>query len=152
LLRIDEHIELKILHDEPATGSMTLLLRMRAGACYHGGRHSADEHAFVLDGDVDFDDRTLCAGDCAMVGGYSFLSAVITQGGCMASSVFNVADQALSRIGIQELTPQAMLCAALQRLANAQRPHPECASWDAENLRQLLAPVDLFGFITLIVG
>jgi hypothetical protein len=35
-------------------------------------RHSADEHAFVLDGDVDFDDRTLCAGDCAVVGALQF--------------------------------------------------------------------------------
>ena len=71
---------------------MTSLLRMRARACYPGCRHEADEQAFVLDGDV-----VSAIVLCARLHGCEppQFPFAIKDGGCMALSIFNVAEQAL---------------------------------------------------------
>lgn len=56
-------IEIKRLFVDTATGAVTSLVRVAAGAVYPAHLHKGIEHLYVLDGDIVFDDHTLSSGD-----------------------------------------------------------------------------------------
>jgi quercetin dioxygenase-like cupin family protein len=90
-----EGVDAKILSANQVTGSVTSILRMRAGSRYPAHRHATDEHTFVLEGDANFGDRILYAGDYQVAKGDTSHQAVTTIAGCMVLVMSNVGDQVL---------------------------------------------------------
>jgi mannose-6-phosphate isomerase-like protein (cupin superfamily) len=88
-------IHAKILFSDPGTGNVTSLIRMRAGASYPAHHHAVDEHTFVLEGDVEFGDHRLYAGDYEVARGHSAHSPLTTRSGCVVLLINNVADHIL---------------------------------------------------------
>ncbi len=88
-------IDAKILHTDTGTGTVTSLIRMRAGARYPGHLHAKPEHCYVLEGDLVFEDHVLHAGDYEVASKSTAHSMVSTHGGCLVLIVNNTADELL---------------------------------------------------------
>lgn len=76
-------IHRKVLHFNPDTGVESYLLRAEAGAEAPPHRHDHDELCLVLEGEVDFDDVHLEAGDYHFAARGSRHSAAHTQTGAV---------------------------------------------------------------------
>ena len=60
---ISPGIKGRVLHVDRAQNRQYLLVRMQPGSSYHSHSHSTDEQALVLEGDLNFGDLKLLAGD-----------------------------------------------------------------------------------------
>lgn len=56
-------VRFKVLREEPALGSMTLLIRMEPGAIVPLHAHSMEEHCYMLEGEATVGDQVIRAGD-----------------------------------------------------------------------------------------
>lgn len=56
-------VSMKALRSDPATGAATILVKLEAGASFPEHNHPGGEEVFVLEGDVQLDQRHLGAGD-----------------------------------------------------------------------------------------
>lgn len=55
-------VQSKLLFRDPATGSVTCLLKLEPGASYPGHRHTTSEQCLVLEGDVRFGEEICLRG------------------------------------------------------------------------------------------
>jgi anti-sigma factor ChrR (cupin superfamily) len=88
-------LTVKQLFADASTGNVTSLIRMTAGAVYPSHRHFGLEHCYVLEGDLEFADHTLYAGDYE-VAGTTDHSLVTTRHGCLLLIMNNRSDQLLA--------------------------------------------------------
>ncbi len=86
-------ILVKRLFKDPATGTLTSVVRMAPGAFYPRHLHAGLEHLFVLEGDLVFEDHTLLPGDYEVSPSTTEHSSATTHGGCMVLTVSNVEDK-----------------------------------------------------------
>jgi anti-sigma factor ChrR (cupin superfamily) len=86
-------VEVKQLFVDPATGNVSSLVRLQAGARYPAHRHAGLEHCYVLQGDLAFTDHTLHAGDYEVNAPSTDHSPVTSQGGCLLLLITSQADQ-----------------------------------------------------------
>jgi anti-sigma factor ChrR (cupin superfamily) len=89
-------LTVKQLFVDSATGNVTSLIRMTAGAIYPPHRHFGLEHCYVLEGDLVFDDHTLHAGDYEVAAHSTDHSPVTTRHGCLLLIMNNQRDQLLA--------------------------------------------------------
>jgi anti-sigma factor ChrR (cupin superfamily) len=76
-------IERKTLWHDRDKGRITFLIRARPGAEFPAHRHDDDEEAYVLSGDLSFDDLVLGAGDYHLARPGVCHPVGRTKGGCM---------------------------------------------------------------------
>lgn len=76
-------IERKLLWHDPARKRVTFLIRAQPGAEFPAHHHDADEEAYVLSGDLAFDDLQLSAGDYHLARPGVSHPVARTIGGCM---------------------------------------------------------------------
>ena len=76
-------IERKLLWHDRARKRVTFLIRAQPGAEFPAHQHDEDEEAYVLSGDLVFDDLQLGAGDYHLARPGVRHSAARTTGGCM---------------------------------------------------------------------
>ena len=76
-------IERKTLWHDRAKGRITFLIRARPGAEFPAHPHDDDEEAYVLSGDLSFDDLVLKAGDYHLARPGVHHPVGRTKGGCM---------------------------------------------------------------------
>ena len=88
-----EGVSIARLYEDPVRGEIASLVRMSPGARYPSHRHSGLEHAYVLEGDVVFDDHTLNAGDYSAGSPDQDHSGATTKTGCMLFLIHNRRDQ-----------------------------------------------------------
>jgi quercetin dioxygenase-like cupin family protein len=88
-------VSFRMLQKDEATGDQTLLVRLAPGAVYSPHRHAANEHCYVLEGDLVFDDHTLNAGDYAVAAPGTDHSKASSMNGCLLLIVNNERDQLL---------------------------------------------------------
>jgi hypothetical protein len=88
----------KRLFMDPATGSVTTLVRMSPGSTYPAHHHAALEHLYMLEGDLAFRDHTLYAGDYEVSVASSDHSPVTTKNGCLVLILHNQGDRLLSHV------------------------------------------------------
>lgn len=89
-------LTMKQLFVDPATGNVTSLIRMTAGAIYPPHRHFGLEHCYVLEGDLVFDGHTLYAGDYEVAEDSTEHSPVTTTHGCLLLIISNQGNQLLA--------------------------------------------------------
>jgi anti-sigma factor ChrR (cupin superfamily) len=88
-------VDIKHLSKDPATGDLTSLVRMAAGALYAPHRHATTEHCYVVEGDLIFADHTLFAGDYSVCPPDSEHTQATSTNGCLLLIVHNMNDQLL---------------------------------------------------------
>ena len=76
-------VERKLLWHDRARKRATFLIRARAGAEFPAHHHDADEEAYVLSGDLRFDELALSAGDYHLARPGARHPVARTKGGCM---------------------------------------------------------------------
>jgi anti-sigma factor ChrR (cupin superfamily) len=76
-------IERKTLWHDRDKGRVTFLVRAQPGAEFPAHQHDGDEAAYVLSGDLSFDDLVLHAGDYHLAGPGVRHPVGRTRGGCM---------------------------------------------------------------------
>jgi mannose-6-phosphate isomerase-like protein (cupin superfamily) len=69
------------LHQDPATGYVTMLVRMEPGSSIEAHIHSRDEQCYVLEGDLWMDGKPYHAGDFLVSAGGRPVSVTSTVGG-----------------------------------------------------------------------
>jgi anti-sigma factor ChrR (cupin superfamily) len=89
-------ISAKHLYMDPASGSVTTLVRMSPGATYPAHHHAGREHIFVLEGDLAFRDHTLYAGDYEVSVPTTDHSLVTSKTGCLVLLLHNQQDHLLA--------------------------------------------------------
>jgi anti-sigma factor ChrR (cupin superfamily) len=85
-------VSAKRLFRDPA-GNITWLVKLDAGATYPRHRHSAYEHCLVLEGEVQFDEYTLRAGDYEVAGPDTDHSAFRSERGAVLFIIANQHDE-----------------------------------------------------------
>jgi quercetin dioxygenase-like cupin family protein len=86
-------IKVKRLFVDPARDSVTMLVRMPAGASYPRHRHAGTEQCYVLEGDLHVGDITLHAGDYQCADMQSVHEVQYTEGGCLLFIVSSLHDE-----------------------------------------------------------
>jgi anti-sigma factor ChrR (cupin superfamily) len=76
-------VERKVLFFDRARKRITFLIRAQAGAAFPAHHHDDDEEAYVLSGDLSFDDLVLGAGDYHLARPGVSHPVGRTRGGCM---------------------------------------------------------------------
>jgi anti-sigma factor ChrR (cupin superfamily) len=89
-------VEVKQLFLDPATHSVTSLVRMRPGAVYPPHRHAGFEHCYVIEGDVLSSDHRLFAGDYEVNAPNSDHLPITTTHGCLLLLTYNQRDRLLA--------------------------------------------------------
>ena len=62
-LRISEGVTYRVLREDHAMGRQAVLMRMEPGAVYQSHPHDVDEECLVIEGDLNFGNLELHAGD-----------------------------------------------------------------------------------------
>ena len=91
-----EGVLAKQLYSDPARDSVTMLVRMSAGATYPAHRHAGPEQCYVLEGDLEVNDVRLGAGDYQCVPGGSIHGVTRTEHGCLLLIVSSQRDELLA--------------------------------------------------------
>ncbi|MDZ7343245.1 MAG: cupin domain-containing protein [candidate division KSB1 bacterium] len=86
-------ISVKHLFIDPAHDSVTMLVRMPAGASYPRHRHGGAEQCYVLEGDLHDGDVTLHAGDYQCADANSLHGVQYTENGCLLLIVSSLHDE-----------------------------------------------------------
>jgi quercetin dioxygenase-like cupin family protein len=86
-------ISVKRLLVDPANDSVTMLVRMPAGASYPRHRHAGAEQCYVLEGDLHDGDATLHAGDYQCADAESIHGVQYTEKGCLLLIVSSLHDE-----------------------------------------------------------
>ena len=81
------------LYEDSVRGELTSLVKMVPGAKYPSHNHAGLEHCYVLEGDLEFDDHTLNAGDYSAGGPGKDHGAATTKNGCLLFIIHNSHDQ-----------------------------------------------------------
>jgi anti-sigma factor ChrR (cupin superfamily) len=89
-------VALRQLFVDEATGSVTSLVKLDAGAVYPAHRHFGLEHCYVLEGDLVFHDHVLEAGDYEVAQASSAHSTVSSVHGCVLLLTSNRRDELLA--------------------------------------------------------
>jgi anti-sigma factor ChrR (cupin superfamily) len=76
-------VERKVLFFDRARKRITFLIRAQAGAAFPAHHHDDDEEAYVLSGDLSFDELVLGAGDYHLARPGVSHPVARTRGGCM---------------------------------------------------------------------
>jgi anti-sigma factor ChrR (cupin superfamily) len=78
-----EGIDVRPLHVDEPSDTVTMLVRMAAGTSYPRHRHGGDEQCYVLQGDLEVEGRKLRAGDFQFAPKGSIHGVQSTVGGCI---------------------------------------------------------------------
>ena len=89
-------IEARMLRVDEKRDEVTMLVRMAAGTEYPSHRHGGDEQCFVLEGDLEIEQRELRAGDYQFAPEGSIHGVQRTRGGCTLLLVSSRHDQILA--------------------------------------------------------
>lgn len=89
-------IEVRRLFVDEAADSVTMLIRMAAGASYPAHRHAGHEQCLVLAGDLRIEDRVLHAGDFQLAPSGSLHGVQSTENGCTLLIVSSRRDELLT--------------------------------------------------------
>lgn len=80
---LSEGVEISVLWENTAIGRRSMLLRMQPGAIYHGHEHEGDEECLVLEGDLNFGELALNAGDFHLAPKGRVHPAATSRAGCL---------------------------------------------------------------------
>ncbi|MGH7451978.1 MAG: cupin domain-containing protein [bacterium] len=86
-------IKVKRLFVDPERDSVTMLVRMPAGAAYPRHRHAGAEQCYVLEGDLRLDNLAFYAGDYQCAEPDSIHGIQYTEGGCLLLIVSSLHDE-----------------------------------------------------------
>jgi anti-sigma factor ChrR (cupin superfamily) len=86
-------IKVKRLFVDPQRDSVTMLVRMPAGAAYPRHRHAAPEQCYVLEGDLRVDNLAFYAGDYQYAAPNSIHGVQYTKDGCLLLIVSSLHDE-----------------------------------------------------------
>jgi anti-sigma factor ChrR (cupin superfamily) len=86
-------IKVKRLFVDAQRDSVTMLVRMPAGAAYPRHRHAAPEQCYVLEGDLRINDLVFCAGDYQYAEPNSIHGIQYTKDGCLLLIVSSLHDE-----------------------------------------------------------
>lgn len=86
-------VGVKQLFVDPVTRNVTWMVRMAPGAKYPSHRHAGNEHCYVLEGDLAFNDHTLHAGDYEVASASTGHSVTTTTSGCLLLIINNERDE-----------------------------------------------------------
>jgi anti-sigma factor ChrR (cupin superfamily) len=78
-----EGIVFRVLKVDEARGRQTLLVKMQPGAIYQSHAHDIDEECLVIEGDLQFGDLVLRAGDFHLAASGTHHPAGTTAAGCL---------------------------------------------------------------------
>jgi quercetin dioxygenase-like cupin family protein len=95
-------IAMKQLSQDKNARTSTFLVRMQAGSVFAQHPHSHPEHLFLLEGDLQFDDHSLAAGDYELRFPGSLHSSSSTRNGCMLLLTTRMQDEA-ALLGVNAL-------------------------------------------------
>ncbi len=85
----------RVLSYDRVTGSRVTMVKISPGAHYPAHEHASDEHCYVIEGDLQFEDHALQAGDYEIAGKESRHSAITSRNGCTALIIHNRRDRFL---------------------------------------------------------
>jgi anti-sigma factor ChrR (cupin superfamily) len=86
-------IKVKRLFVDPERDSVTMLVRMPAGAAYPRHRHAGPEQCYVIEGDLRVDKLAFFAGDYQYAEPNSFHGVQYTEKGCLLLIVSSLHDE-----------------------------------------------------------
>lgn len=86
-------IKVKRLFVDPERDSVTMLVRMPAGAAYPRHRHAGPEQCYVIEGDLRVDNLAFFAGDYQCAEPNSFHGVQYTEKGCLLLIVSSLHDE-----------------------------------------------------------
>ncbi len=86
-------IKVKRLFVDPERDSVTMLVRMPAGAAYPRHRHAGPEQCYVIEGDLRLDNLAFFAGDYQYAEPNSFHGVQYTEKGCLLLIVSSLHDE-----------------------------------------------------------
>ncbi len=86
-------IKVKRLFVDPERDSVTMLVRMPAGAAYPRHRHAGPEQCYVIEGDLRVDNLAFFAGDYQCAEPNSFHGVQYTEQGCLLLIVSSLHDE-----------------------------------------------------------
>lgn len=86
-------IKVKRLYVDPERDSVTMLVRMPAGAAYPRHRHAGPEQCYVIEGDLRLDNLAFFAGDYQYAEPNSFHGVQYTEKGCLLLIVSSLHDE-----------------------------------------------------------
>lgn len=87
---INPGIKGRVLHVDRAQRQQTLLVRMSPGSVYHSHAHDQDERLLLLEGDLNFGDLKLFAGDFHLASSGTSHPSGQTVGGCLVHVVMSL--------------------------------------------------------------
>lgn len=85
----------RVLSYDRESGRRVTMVRIEAGAQYPAHEHAGEEHCYVIEGDLQFEDHALQAGDYEIADKASRHSAITSRGGCTALIVHHRRDKFL---------------------------------------------------------
>lgn len=91
-----EGVQARLLHVDQARDEVTMLIRMAPGTAYPSHRHAGDEQCFVLQGDLEVEDKVLHAGDYQFAPEGSIHGVQSTERGCTLLIVSSRHDEILA--------------------------------------------------------
>ena len=92
-------IKVKRLFVDPKRDSVTMLVRMPAGAAYPRHRHAGPEQCYVIEGDLRVDNLAFFAGDYQYAEPNSLHGVQFTENGCLLLIVSSLHDELVEEYG-----------------------------------------------------